>query len=71
MKGKDDFGKFTVDTKTLKVRYYNLKLPEGIEVENTILKDKGNYLDITDGTYAKFHRQVAHIKDRMEARRDQ
>jgi len=45
------------------------RLPAGIEVEATILKAEGNYIGVTCGCYAKLHRQVAHIVDKMEARK--
>jgi hypothetical protein len=41
----------------------------GIDTQATILVDVDNALGINCGDYAKFHRQVAHIQDRMEARK--
>jgi hypothetical protein len=41
----------------------------GIDTKATILQDVDCALGINCGDYAKFHRQVAHIQDRMEARK--
>jgi hypothetical protein len=76
--GKDGFGRFRIRggpctycgaATILCVGYHGVTLPAGIKVEDTILADKDNHLGINCGCYAKFHRQVAHIKDRMEARK--
>jgi hypothetical protein len=44
------------------------KLPEGIKVEDTILKSWETWIGLDCGDYAKFHRQVAHIADAMRGR---
>lgn len=38
-----------------------------IRKESTIIGDT-NYLGLTCGCYAKFHRQVAHIEDKIKSR---
>lgn len=48
-------------------------MPGGIEVSNTILKghEEGSTITLIGigcGDYARFHRQVAHIQDKMAAR---
>ena len=76
--GEDEFGPITVTggpcdhcgaTGILTVRWRDIKLPS-IEVKHTILKDKDNHLGINCGCYGKFHRQIAHIADRVEVRRE-
>jgi len=77
-KGEDVFGPFKItggpcsvcgDTGILTVGYLTTpRLPLGIPIGGTILKDEGNYLGINCGDYARFHRQVAHITDKMNSR---
>jgi hypothetical protein len=76
--GKDDFGSFNItggpcdvcaEGPALCIGYHEIKLPKGIRVGDTILRDEHCYLGLNCGHYAKFHRQVAHIVDRMEARK--
>jgi hypothetical protein len=50
------------------------ELPEGIEVHDTRIiakpdKDGKFGVGVTCGCYARFHRQIAHIEDRMKARK--
>lgn len=41
---------------------------DSIEVEKTILKKHTKPVGLTCGCYAKFHRQVAHIRNRQQAK---
>lgn len=81
MNGKDDFGHFVIDSGNccychrigLNLKYLSgtFKLPNGeypVEVTTTILNEVRNSIGITCGCYAKFHRQVAHIKDNLVPR---
>lgn len=78
MIGKDSFGQFGTCTARCSVceepnhivlQYIgDLKLPPGIAVEATILEEKDRGIGITCGCYAKFHRQVAHIEDKINQR---
>lgn len=75
--GKDDFGPFVAtgglcevcgEVPNVCIRYnFAPRLPDGIELKDTIFKDR-EHIGILCGCYAKFHRQVAHIEDRMKAR---
>lgn len=51
----------------------DLTLPRGIKPEDTILRHahEDAYLGINCGCYAKLHRQVAHIQDKMRQRSSQ
>lgn len=48
-----------------------LTLPEGIKVADTIMRDQWDQaapqpcIGINCGCYARFHRQIAHIRDSM------
>jgi hypothetical protein len=44
-------------------------LPTGIKLKDTIHKIYPRVIGITCGCYGKFHRQVAHIEDKMKSRR--
>jgi hypothetical protein len=44
------------------------QLPNKVAVDKTILKDPENVLGISCGCYARFHRQIVHIENRMKAR---
>lgn len=64
---------------TIGVEIHKVTLPNGIEAERTILKVvASNKLKASDtmklgigcGCYSKFHRQVAHITSKMEARKN-
>jgi len=80
--GRDDFGKFFMEHTNAKsctgcgsiachilVLYdKGPSLPHSMDVSRTILKDPRNRLGIDCGCYARFHRQVAHIADKMAAK---
>lgn len=79
MVGRDDFGRFQAfphptqceichGQEHMILQYLELKLPKGIDIPRTIIKDTNCLIGITCGCYAKFHRQVAHIEDAMKAR---
>ena len=79
VKGKDDFGIFEImaakcgrcNSLGIVVNYTpSIKLPEDIHVEDTILGHPSRSLGIQCGHYARFHRQVAHIQDKIKARTD-
>jgi hypothetical protein len=59
-------------TRTLSISIHDVQLPDGIKPQSTILysgddeKPFHKHLGIGCGCYAKFHRQIAHIADRME-----
>lgn len=77
--GQDKFGKFTVTYKMhlcdccsrtvlMTVHYRETpKLPEGIDVAATVLHNPLRmWMGVDCGCYAKFHRQVAHIQERVK-----
>lgn len=79
--GEDAFGKFRItggpctncsQAKLMCIHYSRdeVMLPKGIEPSDTILRDPTDtYLGINCGCYAKLHRQVAHIQDKMRQRK--
>lgn len=78
--GRDDFGRFVItggpcsncgkDGPNYAIKYApkSFELPDGVEIERTILKTTDHYLGLNCGCYAKFHRQVAHIVTARAAR---
>jgi hypothetical protein len=80
--GEDKFGKFTLDLRiaeafcdccghstSVRVRYdvQTIRLPDGIKTSDTILHTPSHMgIGIVCGCYAKFHRQVTHIQERMK-----
>lgn len=72
MPGEDVFGHFVIGADKcavcgqvgICVKYGpDLKLPDSISVESTILKHVTHSIGITCGDYGKLHRQVTHIRD--------
>lgn len=51
---------------TIKYAPASFKLPQDISPEATILKTPDTYIGLNCGCYAKLHRQVVHIINRME-----
>jgi len=86
IEGKDKFGSFELVASTacnvcrpsprtadpnICVRYRGMILPPGIALEDTILKPPVKEIGILCGCYAKFHRQVAHIQDKIKQKEEE
>ena len=75
---KDDFGRYCLRIEECGhclgpnqfcVQYAtNAQFIDGIDISKTIIKKTQNSLCITNGCYAKFHRQMAHIQHKMRGR---
>lgn len=82
MSGKDDFGSFRITASghcshcfkgvPLRIKYgpKSLKFPNDIQVKKTILKSVDCHIGLNCGCYAKLHRQVAHIQDKLNLRKN-
>lgn len=75
--GKDSFGQFIMTGGpcdvcgngglfTIKYDSGTFDLPQGVEVDHTILQSTDRYIGLNCGCYAKFHRQVTHIHEKMK-----